>query len=298
MFFILSAILLSSSAAHATTIRVASTANAYPYNYPCEVSAENPEGLCGVEVQYIKRVCADVKLNCVWQKIDWAGPSGPMNPGGALYELTHPRPDGSFAYDAVVGSVNASPDRRPEMLFTIPYYTARHIFIGHQSLGIEIDATSGFPKDRSYFSGRKLRIGTYPGFLTDELKRVYGNAAHIEIVKGTPAELVGGQIDLLFAWTGIDKMVNDMLGGAGSYKIFSDVGDVNPDPFGGVAVATRISREGRRFTELMNNGIIQSRRGNGGYHKTLFESAVGVDLWHCRGAPYVIGDPKCFDREK
>ena len=299
-------------------VRIATFANFYPYTYPCENDPTQP---CGIEIDLFTKICKDevfvtkrwdsdkklyvdvpTKLDCQWimkGQSDWAPAGNPLQPGGLLYNLTHAGPNG-FEFDAVINSLSTTTERRLELQYSIPYYTALHTFIGRESLAgkIEFDEKRKFPKDQQ-IDGRKLRISAGLGFLKDELKRAYGEATNIEVVNTpTPeADLVAGKIDIFFAWNGLEKMIQDKFdGGKKNFIILGQTDALSPDVRNAVGVATRQTPQGHLISELFSQGILKSRadRGTpGGYYLEIFKKYLGYDLWPCQSAPYVMNDPKC-----
>lgn len=300
LFFLSMLLTLSPAfAGESTTVHIATAAKTYPYVYACGSAS----GICGVEYELIQRACEKAGLSCAWQIRPWAGKDGPMGPGGLLYGLTQAAPIPPD-YDLVVNSVSISADRRLELLFTMPYYDAYHIFIGKPGFSTREQAfgEKGFPADQPHFAdpSRKLRILTYPGAMQKELVTAYGpNPRHVEIVAVSgdlQNALVQGQGDLLYAWTGIEKQVRDLVPGGDAYRVLSTSQYERTDPFNAVGAVAAVTREGRQLTEKLNNALVALRRA--GLHKELFTSAFGVDLWPCQQAPYLEGDPKCAAQPK
>ena len=243
-------------------------------------------------------------LDCVWMIRPWSvGPQGPLGAGGLLNGLI-PRAGAPLEYDLVVNSVSMSADRRMEVLFTMAYYDAYHIVIGKPGFSVAdpIFGPTGFPVDRPHFldPARKLRILTYPGAMQRELIMAYGSAPqHVEIVTvGTDLQtaLVSGQGDVLYAWTGIERQIQDLVAGGQDYRVLSTTRFLREDPFNAVGAAAPATREGRQLTERLNAAMIQLRRD--GFHRRIFTQIFGLDLWPCQQAPYIDGDPKCVPQPK
>jgi ABC-type amino acid transport substrate-binding protein len=187
------AILFSThSFANSKKIKIATSADSYPYNFGVANGCQSPNGVCGFDVDLFNRICAEVDLICEWK----------INPRNTIFDnLLSEAPGGDFPYDAVAASAEATIERKREMLFSKSYFTALLIFVGKSGLDVRFNK-SGYP---SSDAGQSLKIATWDGNLYEELLKAYGGITprHIQLLKvdNPVRSLELGEVDLIFAFT-------------------------------------------------------------------------------------------------
>jgi len=260
-----------------SAVKIATSADAYPYTFGPADGCTAASGVCGFEVELFDAICKDMNLQCVWKTNDW----------GTIFDNLLNKTNGDFAYDAIVASTEASPERRKLMNFSARYFTAWHLFAGRTNLQVTMD-TRGFPQD---LASQPLKIGTWEGFLHEELMAAYGNVAptHLSLmtVDDPIAALKNGDVDLIFVYTGIEtKLIQDP-----QYSVKGPLIEVlNPDPKGGVGAASRKSTSGKEISKAFSEGLVKVRKS--GEYQRISQKWLGRDIWDCQLGPK-IDDPFC-----
>jgi ABC-type amino acid transport substrate-binding protein len=296
-------IFLSGGALSMEKVKIASSASGAPYSFlasegcslskggvPLTMEDGSRDLICGFEVDLFSRICEIKNLDCHWVYKKWHG--GEYNRQGDFFfkkgtvfsDLINPLSDNTFEYDISVNMSEASFPRRKLMLFSSSYFASWHNLIGRPELKGRIDLDSeGFPKDKVYNS-RKLKIGTWSGFLIDQLALKYKSPQNITIqgFSDPISELENGNIDLLFSYIGIDQKLIEK-----GFKLISDKIEVlGPiDPFAGVGAATRVSKKGRVLQEQLSDGLVQLKC-NKEYDK-ISKKWVGSDVWDYKLGPLI-----------
>jgi len=246
--------------------------------------------VCGFEIELFNKLCTEAGLECHWKFRPWHG--GEFNANGkfffrkntVFYDLINRKSGMNFAYDIAVNLTEASKPRRDHMLFTARYFSSWHNLIGGQDLKgkLAIDG-KGFPKDEQ-LQKRKLKIGTWTGFLLSELERAYGkNPKHIQYTgfEDPIKELEAGRIDLLFAYIGIDDQLEKL-----GYLVISDkIKQLDVDPLGGVGAATRITSKGRKLQLLVSESL--SKIKCTGFFDFVASKWIGKDIWDYETGPLI-----------
>jgi ABC-type amino acid transport substrate-binding protein len=266
------------SFAKSEAIKIATSADSYPYNFGVAEGCQSPSGVCGFEVELFDHICVEMALICEWK----------INPWSTIFDnLLSKAPDGNFSYDAVVASAEATLERKRTMLFSQSYFTAWFIFVGKSSLDIRFEK-NGYPSD---VAGQRLKIATWDGNLYEEMVKAYGGISpqYIQLLKvdNPVAALQRGEVDLIFVFTGIEmNLVKN--------KQFSVKGNPIKAPeqnlSDGVGAATRISRDGKLLQQKFSEGLVRVRQR--GIYRKLAEKWLGRDIWDCKHGPQ-INDPFC-----
>lgn len=261
----------SSAEAMPPVIRIATSADTHPYNFGPADGCRSPDGVCGFEIDLFNAICAEMKVSCSWSTVAWAD---------IFTNLNQASGEGNFSYDAIVASAEASAERRADMLFSARYYTAWHLFLGRRSLAVKFDE-KGFPLPGS----RPLRLGTWDGFLMDELRQAYPSLpAGIELkAVDSPLEsLKKGEIDLAFVFTGTEvAFLKDR-----DYAMKGRLIEVlNTDPEAGIGAASRKSPAGEEIQRIFSEGLVRVRRK--GIYQKISQKWLGRDIWDRQLGPKV-----------
>lgn len=252
------------------TIRLATSADTFPYNFGRAEGCRRGDGVCGFEIDLFEAICQEMGVRCTWQIQDW---------GSIFDNLLRPRPDGSFPYDAVVASAEASEDRRATMLFSARYYMAWHLFVGRRADRFRFDPR-GFPVDE----GRPLRIGTWDGFLMNELRLAYPTPKNVRLVPvASPIDaLKNGDIDLAFVFTGTEVgIVKDPR-----FEMKGRLIEVlNTDPQAGIGAASRRSAQGAEIQRIFSEGLVRIRKK--GLYQRISQFWLGRDIWDRQLGPKI-----------
>jgi arginine/ornithine transport system substrate-binding protein len=261
-------------------VRIATSADSHPYNFGKAEGCQAPSGACGFEIDLYNAICQQMGLRCEWQVVNW----------DLIFKgLVTPDNSGNFPYDVAIASIEASPERRQTMLFSPTYYQAWHLFAGRADYPVKVDRR-GFPIPTP---GKPIRMGTWEGFLMQELRLAYKGAPATSVqlipVKDPIDALKKGELDLIFIYTGIEmRLIQDP-----KYKVKSPLIPVlKEDPYGGVGAAMRVTLQGRAIEQAFANGLVKVRR-NGTYLK-LSMKWLGRDIWDCELGPQ-IKDPVCMN---
>lgn len=257
-------------------VRVATSADTFPYNYGVAEGCQDARKVCGFEIELFDAVCAEAGLSCAWTIKPW----GEIDTvGSILHGLVTPVA-GAFQYDMVVSSASNTTKRQALMSFSEAYYTAASLFVGRKELNVSFDA-NGFPLDQP---SQALRIGTWAGNMLDELKAAYaGNPKNIRIVDldDPLVSLQKGEIDLAYVFSGTEiTLTKD---GAFTMK-----GKPIESLLDTVGAGFRKDATGAAWKDKINAGLVGVRK-KGTYQK-ISQKWFGRDIWNCKAGPKFPGD--------
>jgi lysine-arginine-ornithine-binding protein len=238
-------------AAHAQerVIRV-STDGTYP---PFSETSANGE-MTGFDIDIAKALCVQLKARCEIKQIAWDGLIPALN---------------TRKIDAIIASMNATPERAKNVAFTEPYYQNPGIFVRKKGASIEVT-----PQGLKGKTLGVLRASVFDRYATEKLK---GQVTVKRYSSQTDADLDmrSGRIDMLFADALVleDGFLNRPEG-----KDFEAFGPAITDPayFGnGISIAVR--KNDKKLVDEYNTAI-KAIRASGEYQK-ISNKYFGRDIY-------------------
>ncbi|MGC3962136.1 MAG: ABC transporter substrate-binding protein [Rhodocyclaceae bacterium] len=227
-----------------------STDGSYP---PFSETSANGE-MTGFDIDIAKALCVQMKARCEIKQIAWDGLIPALN---------------TRKIDAIIASMNATPERMKNVAFTDSYYQNPGIFVRKKGAKIEIT-----PQGLKGKTLGVLRSSVFDRYATEKLK---GQVELKRYSSQTDAnlDLRSGRLDLLFADALVleDGFLNRPEGK--DYEVF---GPAITDPvyFGnGISIAVR--KNDKKLVEDYN-AAIKAIRANGEYQK-ISNKYFGRDIY-------------------
>ena len=210
--------------------------------YPPFSEMDGSGKLTGFDIDIGLALCAEMKRECRFQQMDWEG----LIPALKTDKI-----------DAIVASMNDTPERRESVAFTDPYYTNPGLFV--RAKGSSIEPTPAGVKGKTV---GVLRASIFDNYVTDKFPE-----ANIQRYTGQDEanqDALAGRVDLLFA----DKIVmEEGFLQRDEGKDFEAVGPEETDKkyFGdGISIAVR--KEDGKLREAFNTAL-KAIKENGEYKK-------------------------------
>lgn len=222
------------------------------------------KGLCALERTIAQKVCDDHQLICHWKVFPWEQLAADME-----------KTENDGLYDIIMAGVEAKESRRKHKLFGHRYFTGKHLFIGKKNLSQLSVNRNGFPR---------LRIGTWKGFLFEELELAYGkNNPGISLVETSDHvdALINNKVDLIFTFTGAENQLLNQLNilNPYTYTIKGDFVD-HLRPKGkesGVGVVFHKNSRGCELERYFSKAIRDLKKS--GEYMALTQRYLGFDSW-------------------
>ena len=198
--------------------------------------------MTGFDIDIGLALCAQMKRECRYEQMDWEG----LIPALKTHKI-----------DAIVASMNDTPERRESVAFTDPYYTNPGIFV--RAKGSSIEPTPAGVKGKTV---GVLRASIFDTYVTDNFPDA--NIQRYTSQEEANLDAVAGRVDLLFA----DKIVmEDGFLQRDEGKDFEAVGpEENDKKYFGEGISIAVRKEDGKLREDLN-AALKAIRANGEYKK-------------------------------
>lgn len=211
-----------------------------------------PDGaLRGLDIDIGNAICAEMKLKCVWHKIEWES----MIPSLISNKV-----------DAIVASMTITEERRAKVDFTSRYY----------STPLALVARAGAPVAPAPASLKGLKVGLTRSSVADNFATRFWSGMGVEIIRyrmqdEAELDLVAGRLDAVLTdyWQArggfLDRPEGKRFAIAGG-KIYGRTPEERKVVGEGVGIAVR--KKDRDLKEILDRGIA-AIRANGIYDRIV-----------------------------
>ena len=198
--------------------------------------------MTGFDIDIGLALCAEMKRECRFEQIDWEG----LIPALKTNKI-----------DAIVASMNDTPERRESVAFTDPYYTNPGLFV--RAKGSRIEPTPEGVKGKNV---GVLRASIFDNYVTDKFPEA--NILRYTGQEEANLDAVAGRVDLLFA----DKVVmEEGFLQRDEGKDFEAVGsEENDKKYFGEGISIAVRKEDDKLREAFNTAL-KAIKENGEYKK-------------------------------
>ena len=198
--------------------------------------------MTGFDIDIGLALCAEMKRECRFEQIDWEGLIPALN---------------TNKIDAIVASMNDTPERRESVAFTDPYYTNPGLFV--RAKGSSIEPTPEGVKGKNV---GVLRASIFDNYVTDKFPDA--NIQRYTSQEEANLDAVAGRVDLLFA----DKIVmEDGFLQREAGKDFEQAGaDVDDKTYFGEGISIAVRKDDNKLREDLN-AALKAIKENGVYKK-------------------------------
>ena len=198
--------------------------------------------MTGFDIDIGLALCAQMKRECRYEQLDWEG----LIPALKTHKI-----------DAIVASMNDTPERRESISFTDPYYSNPGIFV--RVKGSSVEPTPEGVKGKTI---GVQRATIFDNYVTDKFPD-----AHIQrytSIEEANLDAVAGRLDLIFA----DKFVmQDGFLQRDEGKDFEQAGaDVNDKKYFGDGISIGVRKDDDKLREDLN-AALKAIKANGAYKK-------------------------------
>ena len=210
--------------------------------YPPFSEMDSSGKLTGFDIDIGLALCAEMKRECRFQQMDWEG----LIPALKTDKI-----------DAIVASMNDTPERRESISFTDPYYTNPGIFV--RAKGSSIEPTPAGVKGKTV---GVLRASIFDTYVTDNFPDA--NIQRYTSQEDANQDALAGRVDLLFA----DKIVmEDGFLQRDEGKDFEAVGpEENDKKYFGAGISIGVRKDDDKLREDLN-AALKAIKENGEYKK-------------------------------
>ena len=198
--------------------------------------------MTGFDIDIGLALCAQMKRECRYEQMDWEG----LIPALKTHKI-----------DAIVASMNDTPERRESISFTDPYYTNPGIFV--RAKGSSIEPTPAGVKGKTV---GVLRASIFDTYVTDNFPDA--NIQRYTSQEDANQDALAGRVDLLFA----DKIVmEDGFLQRDEGKDFEQAGtDVDDKKYFGAGISIGVRKDDDKLREDLN-AALKAIKENGVYKK-------------------------------
>lgn len=139
-----------------------------------------PDGsLRGLDIDIGNAICAEMKLRCVWVKVDWET----MIPALISYKV-----------DAIVASMTITEERKRKVAFTSKYYATPLALVGRSEEPVEPERASA----------QRRKVGVERGTVADDFATRFWEDTGVEIIRYSLqdeayVDLVAGRLDCVLS---------------------------------------------------------------------------------------------------
>ena len=208
--------------------------------YPPFSEMDGSGKLTGFDIDIGLALCAEMKRECRFQQMDWEG----LIPALKTDKI-----------DAIVASMNDTPERRESVAFTDPYYTNPGLFV--RAKGSSIEPTPAGVKGKTV---GVLRASIFDNYVTAKFPDA--DIQRFTSQEDANAAAVAGRVDLLFA----DKIVMDGFLQHDEGKNFEAVGETDDPEYFGAGIAIGVRKDDNALREELN-AALKAIKENGAYKK-------------------------------
>ena len=198
--------------------------------------------MTGFDIDIGLALCAEMKRECRFEQIDWEG----LIPALKTDKI-----------DAIVASMNDTPERRESVAFTDPYYTNPGIFV--RAKGSSIEPTPAGVKGKTV---GVQRATIFDNYVTDNFPDA--NIQRYTSIEEANLDAIAGRLDLIFA----DKFVmQDGFLQRDEGKDFEQAGaDVDDKKYFGAGISIGVRKDDDKLREDLN-AALKAIKENGEYKK-------------------------------
>ena len=198
--------------------------------------------MTGFDIDIGLALCAEMKRECRFEQIDWEGLIPALKTNKS---------------DAIVASMNDTPERRESVAFTDPYYTNPGLFV--RAKGSSIEPTPEGVKGKNV---GVLRASIFDNYVTDKFPEA--NILRYTGQEEANLDAVAGRVDLLFA----DKVVmEEGFLQRDEGKDFEAVGpEENDKKYFGEGISIAVRKADDKLREAFNTAL-KAIKENGEYKK-------------------------------
>ena len=198
--------------------------------------------MTGFDIDIGLALCAEMKRECRFEQIDWEG----LIPALKTNKI-----------DAIVASMNDTPERRESISFTDPYYSNPGIFV--RAKGSSIEPTPAGVKGKTV---GVLRASIFDTYVTAKFPDA--NIQRYTSQEDANQDALAGRVDLLFA----DKIVmEDGFLQRDEGKDFEQAGtDVDDKKYFGAGISIGVRKDDDKLREDLNTAL-KAIKENGEYKK-------------------------------
>ena len=210
--------------------------------YPPFSETSSDGKMTGFDIDIGLALCAQMKRECRYEQMDWEG----LIPALKTHKI-----------DAIVASMNDTPERRESISFTDPYYTNPGIFV--RAKGSSIEPTPAGVKGKTV---GVLRASIFDTYVTDNFPDA--NIQRYTSQEDANQDALAGRVDLLFA----DKIVmEDGFLQRDEGKDFEQAGaDVDDKKYFGAGISIGVRKDDDKLREDLN-AALKAIKENGEYKK-------------------------------
>ena len=210
--------------------------------YPPFSEIDSSGKMIGFDIDIGLALCAQMKRECRYEQMDW--------------ESLIPALKGKKV-DALVTSMNDTPERRESISFTDPYYSNPGIFV--RAKGSSIEPTPAGVKGKTV---GVLRASIFDTYVTDNFPDA--NIQRYTSQEDANQDALAGRVDLLFA----DKIVmEDGFLQRDEGKEFEQAGaDVDDKKYFGAGISIGVRKDDDKLREDLNTAL-KAIKENGEYKK-------------------------------
>ena len=211
-------------------------------SYPPFSETGSDGKMTGFDIDIGLALCAQMKRECRYEQMDWEG----LIPALKTNKI-----------DAIVASMNDTPERRESVAFTDPYYSNPGLFV--RAKGSSIEPTPAGVKGKTV---GVLRASIFDTYVTDKFPDA--NIQRYTSQEDANQDAVAGRVDLLFA----DKIVmEDGFLQREEGKDFEQAGaDVNDEKYFGAGISIAVRKGDDKLREDLN-AALKAIKENGAYKK-------------------------------